>query len=49
MKLVDDLHVNMTGKHADWETLYYYVDLIEQKNISSDEIEKLMLENLNEP
>ena len=54
MKLIDDLYLEVTGKHADLDTLHYYVNLLEKEDIiitkvNSEEIKKLILDNYDVP
>lgn len=44
MKLIDDLYMEVNGKHADLETLHYYRDLLEKHDMSQEEI-KLDMQN----
>ena len=37
-KLIDDLYMEVNGRHADWDTLNYYVQLLGNKTMTPEEI-----------
>lgn len=44
-KLIDDLYMEVNGRHADWETLFYYQPWLGNKTMTLEEIKIDMLKN----
>ena len=48
-KLIDDLYMEVNGRHADWDTLNYYLPLLGNKTMTPEEIKVDMLDNRSTP